>query len=80
VVRYGRQAHGEPRERCPQVAGERRLCPGRYPHTGRVPEVKRQGVDRALNGSGIREAARVLGVSPTTVSPARKTKRRRVSR
>jgi transposase-like protein len=32
-----------------------------------MPEVKRQIVDMALNGSGIRDTARVLGVSPMTV-------------
>jgi transposase-like protein len=38
-----------------------------YHDKGRLPEVKRQMVDMALNGSGIRDTARVLGVSPTTV-------------
>jgi len=39
---------------------------GRYHHTGRFAEVKRQIVHMALNGSGIRATARVLGVSPAT--------------
>ena len=38
-----------------------------YHNTGRLPEVKQQIVDMALNGSGIRDTTRVLGVSPTTV-------------
>jgi transposase-like protein len=37
-------------------------------------------VEMALNGSGIRHTARVLGVSPTTVMTTRKKKRRRSSR
>jgi transposase-like protein len=31
------------------------------------PEVKQQIVDMALNASGIRDTARVLHISPTTV-------------
>ncbi len=32
-----------------------------YEDRGRIPEVKKQIIDRALNGSGIRDTARVLG-------------------
>jgi insertion element IS1 protein InsB len=45
-----------------------------------LPEVKRQIVDMALNGSGVRDTARVLGVSPMTVMSTRKKKRRRNTR
>jgi transposase-like protein len=45
-----------------------------------VPEVKRQIVDMALNGSGIRDTARVLGVSPTTVLTTLKKKGPRCAR
>ncbi|MBM0744691.1 hypothetical protein JOY44_24315 [Phormidium sp. CLA17] len=34
---------------------------------GHLPEVKQQIVDMAVNGSGIRDTARVLKISPTTV-------------
>jgi len=37
-------------------------------------------VDMALKGSGIRDTARVLGVSPTTVATTLKKKRRRTTR
>jgi transposase-like protein len=33
-----------------------------------MPQVKQQMVEMALNGSGIRDTARVLGVSPRTVT------------
>jgi len=54
-------------------------CPRRifllqYHNMGWVPEVKQQMVDMALNGSGIRDTARVLGVSPTTVMTTLKKK------
>ena len=32
-----------------------------------MPEIRRQVVDLAMNGSGIRDTARVLRMSPTTV-------------
>jgi transposase-like protein len=37
-------------------------------------------VEMALNGSGIRDTARVLGVSPTTVMTTLKKKRLRFTR
>jgi transposase-like protein len=36
-------------------------------YKGRCPEIKEQIVAMALNGSGIRDTARVLKISPTTV-------------
>lgn len=41
------------------------LEPHDYP--GRRKEVKEKIVEMAINGSGVRDTARVLGVSPTTV-------------
>jgi len=38
-----------------------------YTYAGQAPEVKQQIVDMAMNASGIRDTARVLHVSPTTV-------------
>ena len=75
VVKYGRQANGEQRYRCNNRACQRRIFLLQYQDKGRVPEVKRQMVDMALNGSGIRDTARVLGVSPTTVITTLKKKR-----
>jgi transposase-like protein len=67
VVRHGPTRQGQQRYRC-------RTCPehGRpfllaSASAGQSPEVKRQSVDMALNASGIRDPARVLHVSPTTV-------------
>jgi transposase-like protein len=80
VVRYGRQAKGEQRYQCNNVDWERRIFFARYHHTGRLPEVERQIVDMALNGSGIRATARVLGISPMTVMSALKKKRQRCTR
>ena len=38
-----------------------------YTHRGFLQAVKQQIVDMALNGSGIRDTARVRGMSPITV-------------
>jgi transposase-like protein len=62
------------------VACARRIFLVRYHYTGRLPAVKRQIVDMALTGSGIRDTARVLGVSPMTVMSTYKIKRRRFTR
>jgi insertion element IS1 protein InsB len=45
-----------------------------YIYQGRLPEIKEQMVDMAMNGSGIRDTARVLHISPTTVIETLKKK------
>ena len=50
------------------------LEPHAYP--GRRQEVKAQIVDMAVNGSGIRDTARVLGVSTSTVIHELKKRRK----
>jgi transposase-like protein len=67
VVKYGTASTGKARYRCQQskTCGRTFLRPYAYP--GCVPEVTRQMVEMPLNGSGIRDIARVLQVGPTTV-------------
>ena len=77
IVKYGRQANGEQRYRCNNLSCERRIFLVQYHDKGRVPEVKQQIVEMALNGSGIRDSDRVPKVSPMTVITTRKKKRRR---
>src|SRR5712664_1602219 len=67
IVRHGTTPEGKQRYRC-------RTCPDRgrtfllaYAYTGQSPAIKQQIVDMAMNASGIRDTARVLHVSPTTV-------------
>jgi len=38
-----------------------------YAYAGQSPEVKQQIIDMAMNASGVRDTARVLPISPTTV-------------
>ena len=61
------RANGAQRYRCQNRQCARRIFLLQYQDRGRVPEVRRQVVDLALNGSGIRDTARVLRISPTTV-------------
>ena len=67
VIKRGKTENGKQRYRCQQPN-----CPAQtfildYAYQGYLPEVKKQIVDMALNGSGIRDTARVLKISPTTV-------------
>ena len=80
VVKYRQQPNGEQRWRCNNPHCQWRSLLLQYHNTGWVPEVKQQMIEMALNGSGIRDAARMLGVSPTTVTTILKKKRRRFTR
>jgi insertion element IS1 protein InsB len=67
VIKAGKQANGTQRYRCQNGQCARRIFLLQYQDRGRVLEVRHQVVDMALNGSGIRDTARVLRISPTTV-------------
>ena len=77
IVKYGRQANDVQRYRCNNLSCKRKIFLLQYHDKGRVPGVKQLIVEMALNGSGIRDTARVLGVSPTTVLTTLKKKRQR---
>jgi len=51
-----------------------------YSYAGHSAEIKQQIVDMAMNASGIRDTARVLHVSPTTVIKELKKKSQSCSR
>jgi transposase-like protein len=68
IVRHGKSPEGKQRYRCRECRqgwGHTFLLD--YAYAGQSPEVKQQMVEMALNASGIRDTARVLHVSPTTV-------------
>jgi insertion element IS1 protein InsB len=67
VIKAGKQANGAQRYQCQNEQCERRIFLLQYQDRGRALEVRRQVVDMAINGSGIRDTARVLRISPTTV-------------
>ena len=64
VVKYGKARNGKERFRCQQREDCGRTFLRTYTYPGRLPEVKRQMVEMTLNGSGIRDIARVLPVGP----------------
>lgn len=76
VIKAGKQANEAQRYRCQNDRCARRIFLLQYHDRGRVPEVRRQVVDMAINGSGIRDTARVLRISPTTVIAILKKSRR----
>ena len=68
IVRHGTTSEGTQRSRCREcLLGRGRTLLLDYTYTGPSPEVKQQIVDMSLNGSGIRDTARVLKISTTTV-------------
>jgi insertion element IS1 protein InsB len=81
VIKAGKQANGAQRYQCQNMQCARRIFLLHYHDRGRVPEIRRQVVDLALNGSGIRDTARVLcGHCPTTVIAVWKKSRRASTR
>ena len=68
IVRHGTTSEGQQRSRCREcLLGRGRTFLLAYTYAGQAPEVKQQSVDMAMNASGLRDTARVLPVSPTTV-------------
>ena len=80
VIKAGKQANGTQRYQCQNEQCTRRIFLLQYQDRGRAPEVRRQVVDMALNGSGIRDTARVLQISPTTVIAILKKSHRAATR
>ena len=67
VVKHGKTSDGKQRFRCQHANCPGVTCIREYVYQGRLPSVKRQIIDMSLNARGMRDIARVLRVSPTTV-------------
>jgi insertion element IS1 protein InsB len=67
IVKHGQSQAGRQRYKCRNPACSRCTFIRAYRYRGYLPEVKQQIAEMALNGSGIRDTARVLKISPTTV-------------
>jgi len=80
LIKAGKQATGAQRYQCQNDRCERRIFLRQYQERGRVLEIRHQVVDMAINGSGIRDTARVLRISPTTVIAVLKKSRRAATR
>ena len=66
-IKGGQTETGKQRYRCPQPTCAHRSFVLEPAYNGHLPQVKEQISDMALNGSGIRDTARVLKISPTSV-------------
>lgn len=67
VVKHGESGEGRQRYKCRNPECSRCTFLQAYAYRGYLPEVKQQIADMAVNGSGIRDTARVLKISRTTV-------------
>jgi transposase-like protein len=67
VIKAGKQPNGTQRYRCQNPACTRTIFQLAYVAHGRLPDTQRLIVEMTFNGSGIRDTARVLRVSPVTV-------------
>ena len=74
VVKHGPSAEGKQRDKCRNADCSRCTFIQQYSYRAYRPEVRAQIADMALNGSGIRDTARVLKISPTTVIETLKKK------
>ena len=67
VIKHGITSQGKQRYRCKHPSCPYQTFLVDYSHCGRLPEIKQHTLEMTLNGSGIRDSARVLHSSPTTV-------------
>jgi len=67
VVKRGKTKRGQQRYLCRIETCSYRTFLLEYTNRGYLPAVKRQIIDLAMNGSGIRDTARVLRISTDTV-------------
>ncbi len=66
-MRHDTTRQGQQRYRCRTCPDHGRTFLLAYAYAGHSPAIKRQIVEMALHASGMRETARVLHVSPSTV-------------
>lgn len=67
IVKHGRSGEGKQRYKCRNLECRRSTFIRDYAYRGYLSEVKQQIADMSVNGSGIRDTARVLQISRTTV-------------
>ena len=74
VIQGGKTKAGQQRYKCQNPDGPRYSFQRELLYKGRAPAIKEQIVDMRLNGRGIRDTARVLKMSPSTVMNTLKKK------
>jgi transposase-like protein len=64
IVKNGRQSNGKQRLKCKECG---KVFQSEYTYKGAEADTKFMIIKMSLNGSGIRDISRVLGISPNTV-------------
>lgn len=67
IIKHGKTPIGKQRYKCQNEACECTTFIREYSYQGSLPEVKQKIIDMSINGSGIRDTARVLKISTSTV-------------
>jgi insertion element IS1 protein InsB len=67
VSKRGKTTAGKQRYRCHNLDCAHQSFVVDPAYKGRLPEIKQQVIELSLNASGVRDTARVLHISPTTV-------------
>ena len=67
VIKFGFTAKHKQRFRCINDTCPKKTFILTYTNKGYLPEVKRKIIEMALNGSGVRDTVRVLGIGINTV-------------
>ena len=67
VGKHGKTTNGKQRFICKESDCQEKTFIGEYSHKGRLPETKHKIIEMAVNGSGVRDTARVLKISTATV-------------
>jgi transposase-like protein len=75
VIKFGVNSAGNQRYQCKNSDCDKNTFLLDYSRNGDRSEIKQKIIDMALNGSGIRDTARVLGVSMNTVMSELKKKK-----
>ena len=75
VVKHGVSDEGKQRYQCKNNTCNKNTFLLDYSYPAYVPGIKEKIIDMALNGSGIRDTARVLGVNMNTVMSELKKKK-----
>jgi len=68
IVKFGKTPEGKQRYKCREDSCDGRTFILDYSRPGSLRSVKKQIINMAMNGSGVRDTARVLHVSPNTVT------------
>jgi transposase-like protein len=77
VVKFGTSPEGKQRYQCRNDGCKKNTFLLDYTHKGYLPDIKQKIIEMAMNGSGIRDTSRVLGIGQNTVISELKKKKQK---